>query len=499
MTRRVLLRCDSTGDFYPVMAPSPIPHAFLVSQHTRHQRLGHPRNEEDVLSTQIPNPPVDLDTEESGDDTEEIFNKELFLRERNTAHVIPQSITYTAPPPFLATMEPLDTLSTGDEVISTTPTRENDEFIKSIVDDLVPIPRESGDIVDIDLPFREHLDTLSTGDREIDFNPSDLETIDPVPDPRMFNVPLDNDDSISRSFDVTISNPLFDFDDNYSLIIDNKNFDDKIEDLSSLDPLKATPLINESILLVTPLPDAKQICLREVERFDPFFSLTQTSDMTWVMKRPSYRFPHFPLPRQIPSDESKVHVEVLSVLWGNRLPIPDGSLPLSRMERGLRQGDPLSPFLFLLVVEALQISILEACDKGFFKGISLTNSGDNISLLRYADDALFFGEWSRLNAHNLILILKFFEEASGLKVNISKSRLFRVGVLIQMWRLFLSLLDALMLLPLLYTLVCQSKDSWSGDGVCFKDAYPRLFALDSNQDSKVNERCHFSDGVWDVK
>ncbi|GJS27460.1 ribonuclease H-like domain-containing protein [Tanacetum coccineum] len=42
MTRWVLLRCDSTGDLYPVTSPSPIPHAFLVSQHTWHQRLGHP-------------------------------------------------------------------------------------------------------------------------------------------------------------------------------------------------------------------------------------------------------------------------------------------------------------------------------------------------------------------------------------------------------------------------------------------------------------------------
>ncbi|GKD69649.1 reverse transcriptase domain-containing protein [Tanacetum coccineum] len=33
---------------------------------------------------------------------------------------------------------------------------------------------------------------------------------------------------------------------------------------------------------------------------------------------------------EIPSGESKVHIEVLLVLWGNRLPIPDGSLPLSR-------------------------------------------------------------------------------------------------------------------------------------------------------------------------
>ncbi|GJZ65583.1 hypothetical protein Tco_0622279 [Tanacetum coccineum] len=36
LTRQVLLRCDSIGDLYPVTTPSPIPHAFLVSQHTWH-------------------------------------------------------------------------------------------------------------------------------------------------------------------------------------------------------------------------------------------------------------------------------------------------------------------------------------------------------------------------------------------------------------------------------------------------------------------------------
>ncbi|GKC61729.1 ribonuclease H-like domain-containing protein [Tanacetum coccineum] len=41
------LRCDSTGDLYPVTHSYPIPHAFLVSQHTWHKRLGHP--EGDVL------------------------------------------------------------------------------------------------------------------------------------------------------------------------------------------------------------------------------------------------------------------------------------------------------------------------------------------------------------------------------------------------------------------------------------------------------------------
>ncbi|GJR72216.1 hypothetical protein Tco_0084581 [Tanacetum coccineum] len=65
-------------------------------------------------------------------------------------------------------------------------------------------------------------------------------------------------------------------------------------------------------------------------------------------------------------------------------------LPLKefKMERGLRQRDPLSPLLFLLVAEALQVAIMEAYTKGLFKGISLAGEGANISLLQYADDVL---------------------------------------------------------------------------------------------------------------
>ncbi|GKB06328.1 putative RNA-directed DNA polymerase, eukaryota, reverse transcriptase zinc-binding domain protein, partial [Tanacetum coccineum] len=41
------------------------------------------------------------------------------------------------------------------------------------------------------------------------------------------------------------------------------------------------------------------------------------------------------------------------------------------MERGLQQGDPLSPLLFLLVAKSLQVSIMEACNKGIFKGLKV--------------------------------------------------------------------------------------------------------------------------------
>ncbi|GJY04134.1 RNA-directed DNA polymerase, eukaryota, reverse transcriptase zinc-binding domain protein [Tanacetum coccineum] len=62
------------------------------------------------------------------------------------------------------------------------------------------------------------------------------------------------------------------------------------------------------------------------------------------------------------------------------------------MERGLRQGDPLSLLLFLLVAEGLQVTIIEACNKGIFKGVLLREGGDNIYLFQYADDVLFFGK-----------------------------------------------------------------------------------------------------------
>nr|KAJ0209562.1 hypothetical protein LSAT_V11C400208020 [Lactuca sativa] len=98
------------------------------------------------------------------------------------------------------------------------------------------------------------------------------------------------------------------------------------------------------------------------------------------------------------------------------------------MERGIRQGDPLSPFLFIIAVEGLHIALESAKENGIFKGIRLPHRGPVISHLQYADDVIFMGSWSTENMKNLIRILRCFELSSGLKINMSKSKLYGFGV-----------------------------------------------------------------------
>ncbi|GJV59066.1 hypothetical protein Tco_1465166 [Tanacetum coccineum] len=181
-------------------------------------------------------------------------------------------------------MEPAGTILIGDEFISTIPARETDEFIKSSVDDFVPIPRESEVTSDNDLEFdflMENEDVVGLPRHLVKYLFNHLLKILSLTK-GMSDEPL-GDDPKSRSYDVTFSNPLFDFNDDSTLCYDNPLFDEEFEDISSVDPPESTPIIDESSLLVTPLPDPKQICLREVESFGPFFSLTQCEGNTRVM------------------------------------------------------------------------------------------------------------------------------------------------------------------------------------------------------------------------
>ncbi|XP_076883363.1 putative mitochondrial protein AtMg01250 [Bidens hawaiensis] len=94
----------------------------------------------------------------------------------------------------------------------------------------------------------------------------------------------------------------------------------------------------------------------------------------------------------------------------------------------MRQGDPLSPFLFLVVMEALSSMIGKACSEGLFKGFQVPKGGPMISHLLFADDSLIIGEWDDDNARSLSPILRCFHLCSGLKINLNKSKLYGCGV-----------------------------------------------------------------------
>ena len=78
------------------------------------------------------------------------------------------------------------------------------------------------------------------------------------------------------------------------------------------------------------------------------------------------------------------------------------------IKRGVRQGDYLAPFLFILTMEGLSITLRKACDQHLFQGIPLPNSDTSLSHLIYVDDVTFIGEWPKMNLINLNGILRCF-------------------------------------------------------------------------------------------
>ncbi|GJV00311.1 RNA-directed DNA polymerase, eukaryota [Tanacetum coccineum] len=98
-----------------------------------------------------------------------------------------------------------------------------------------------------------------------------------------------------------------------------------------------------------------------------------------------------------------------------------------QFHRGLKQGDPISPFLFILIMETLHLSFKRVIEANLFKGISI-NASFSISHLFYADDVVFIGEWNSSNIKTVAKVLNCFYLASGLKINFHKSKLMGVGV-----------------------------------------------------------------------
>ncbi|MCH81219.1 cysteine-rich receptor-like protein kinase, partial [Trifolium medium] len=99
------------------------------------------------------------------------------------------------------------------------------------------------------------------------------------------------------------------------------------------------------------------------------------------------------------------------------------------LERGLRQGDPLSPFLFLIAAEGLNVLMHAMVENHFFSGYSFGMQNPiSVSHIQFADDTLLLGTKSWANVRTLRAVLVLFETMSGLKVNFNKSLLVGVNI-----------------------------------------------------------------------
>lgn len=95
-----------------------------------------------------------------------------------------------------------------------------------------------------------------------------------------------------------------------------------------------------------------------------------------------------------------------------------------RLERGLRQGDPLSSYLFLFCMESFSCMLLHAQRKGLIRGIKASQNGPRINHLFSADDALLFVRNKVNEVEKVKHIISNFEGASGQNINLLKSMIY---------------------------------------------------------------------------
>lgn len=87
--------------------------------------------------------------------------------------------------------------------------------------------------------------------------------------------------------------------------------------------------------------------------------------------------------------------------------------------RGLRQGDPLLPLLFILAIDPMHRLIAKAVQDGILAPLPGRDVRLRVSL--FADDAVIFANPDRAEVGSLLEILKLFGDTSGLHLNLAKS------------------------------------------------------------------------------
>lgn len=92
--------------------------------------------------------------------------------------------------------------------------------------------------------------------------------------------------------------------------------------------------------------------------------------------------------------------------------------------RGIRQGDPLSPYLFIICAEGLSALIRNYEEIKLVQGIKICRCAPVISHMFFAEDSYFYCKAEVGEARRVLELLEVYEKASGQKINNSKSSVF---------------------------------------------------------------------------
>lgn len=95
-----------------------------------------------------------------------------------------------------------------------------------------------------------------------------------------------------------------------------------------------------------------------------------------------------------------------------------------KSSRGVRQGDPIAPSLFIIAEEVLSRSLTKAFQCGLIEWYASPRHCPNISHLLFADDTIIFCNGNLISIRNLLKILQDYERASGQSINTGKSGFF---------------------------------------------------------------------------
>lgn len=91
---------------------------------------------------------------------------------------------------------------------------------------------------------------------------------------------------------------------------------------------------------------------------------------------------------------------------------------------GLRQGDPLSPYIFIICAEGLSALLRRVNRTGRLHGCKASRHGPMISHLMFADDCLLFCRGTEGEVHCLKEVLDVYENISGQDINYGKSGIY---------------------------------------------------------------------------